>query len=123
MPSAPKAPVATEEQVEKAITAYLAIKGWQTIKTDASLVKRGTGRPGVIPMGTPDNISFKARGWGSGPALGTLDAFVWECKRPGGKLRKSQEQRLAYLAGYGISVHVWSDLQQAIDHLNQLGRQ
>jgi hypothetical protein len=117
----PQTPVASEAQVEHHITEYLALKGWQTIKTDASLVKRGSGRGGVIPVGTPDNISFRA----SEPKVThpLCFSFLWECKRRGGKLRESQVLKLQYLAENRILAYVFDDVDQAraiIDRITNL---
>jgi hypothetical protein len=86
---------ASEAQIEAAIRDYLHLSGWLTVKTDAALVVRGSGRPGVINEGDPDLRAFRGN-----------RALHLETKSRTGKLSSEQRIRHLYLAQFGITVHV-----------------
>ena len=75
----------TENQIAQQIVDYLRLHGWRVHRLEADL--RGPkARPKREEIGTPDYIALPQRADGAG-----CDVWYVETKRPGGRLRRSQQ--------------------------------
>lgn len=90
----------TEKQLERLIRQVLELHGWTVLKTDAGAAKRASygasRRGGDIPLGWPDLTALHPR----------RPPVLIEVKRPGGRLRASQEYRIRALREAGFRVYL-----------------
>ena len=98
----------TENHVAQQICDYLRLHGWRVHRLEAdlrgpkALVKREE-------VGTPDYIAVRQR-----EPFGPCHCWYIEVKRPGGKLRKSQEIWIADARRRGWNVAVASSIEDLI---------
>lgn len=109
---APLTRYALETDIARLATDYLEFQGWLVIRTEANAVRRGTrGAGGIVTDGEPDARAFKRN-------LALHLEFKRGCN---GKLRPNQKLRHAYLATFGIRVHVIASLEDLVAALKLEG--
>jgi Holliday junction resolvase len=91
-----------ERDIAATVTAYLELKGWLVVRTEANAVTRGRGNGGIVKAGEPDARAFKQD-----------KALHIEFKSATGKLSTKQELRHAYLKKFGIQVHIIRSIDDA----------
>ena len=98
----------TENQVAQQVVDYLRVHGWRVHRLEAdlrgpkALVKREE-------VGTPDYIAVRQRADGS-----ACDVWYVEVKRPGGRLRRSQQIWIADARKRGWQVVVASSIEDLV---------
>ena len=88
----------TEASVESAVTALLQTRGWLVLPLNAERPQKGKAARRQAMPGTPDLVALKD---GRGVLI--------ECKRPGGKRRRSQDLFTEYAAKHGVAVVLADD--------------
>ncbi len=76
----------TESQIAQQIVDYLRLHGWRVHRLEAD-IRGPKARPKREDIGTPDYIAVRQC---AGPG-GAFDVWYVEVKRPGGRLRRSQQ--------------------------------
>ncbi len=109
-----RAPEPSEADIQRSIVAALRVRGWLVTRINANTTKRGErfmksycvfGHP---PGGFPDLLALR-----SAPD-GTTRAVLLEVKRPGAKLRPSQEGFRDFAAAHGVPCHVVRSAADAV---------
>jgi len=99
----------TENQIAQQVVDYLRLHGWRVHRLEADL--RGPkARPKREDAGTPDYIAIRQRG---GPGS-SYEVWYLEVKRPGARLRRSQEIWIADSRERGWNVAVASSIDDLI---------
>jgi len=108
----------SERDIEKQLVDYLRLHGWNVHRLEADLwrSKRGAAREEV---GTPDFICLRRASWYENDR--SVRAFYLEVKRPGGKLRPSQEFWIGYARARGWCVIVADSLESLITQMRVTG--
>jgi hypothetical protein len=108
----------SERDIEKQLVDYLRLHGWHVHRLEADLwrSKRASAREEV---GTPDFICLRRASWYEEDR--SVRAFYLEVKRPGGKLRPSQEFWIGYARARGWCVIVADSLDSLITQMRVTG--
>ena len=100
----------TENQIAAQICDYLRLHGWRVHRLEADL--RGPkARSKREDAGTPDYIAVRQRG---GPGS-SYEVWYLEVKRPGARLRRSQEIWIADARKRGWNVAVASSIDDLLE--------
>jgi hypothetical protein len=100
----------TENQIAQQVVDYLRLHGWRVHRLEADL--RGPrARVKREEAGTPDYIAVRNS---SGPGS-TCDVWYVEVKRPGGRLRRSQQIWIEDARRRGWNVAVASSIDDLLE--------
>jgi hypothetical protein len=100
----------TENQIAQQVVDYLRLRGWRVHRLEADL--RGPrARVKREEAGTPDYIAVRHS---SGPGS-TCDVWYVEVKRPGGRLRRSQQIWIEDARRRGWNVAVASSIDDLLE--------
>jgi len=102
-------PVPTENQIAQQICDYLRYRGWRVHRLEAD-ISGPKAKAKREDAGTPDYIAVRRREW---QATG-CDCVYIEVKRPGGKLRRTQELWIWQSRDEGWDVIVASSIDDLV---------